>query len=440
MLNYEEPIGNSSSHLEDDEFAFSAHPPPTMEDESFLTLGGEIGGDYSFFAEEAPAAPQQPSPSTTSIPLRPPAATQNSHSSPLQPQPRRELQHDRHAPPPYSPAMKRPTPLVPIAKRPALSAPPRTTVNNGLLEEDVYTPAPLSSMSAPSHQPLKPESPVNNRNLPFYPSSGLLPPPRTIVLPGAVVNHDSQLPRLKAAKMPRVSSSTKRKRTPSPDSIVGALDPMRSIWSTFTSTDRVLLIGEGNFSFAYALAKRLGTAKNLLATDVEMHHELKERSGCDHTIMPLINMGATINCGTDVTKLSEGGPWQHHIGHLDMMSSIPEHRYLLRAFVDEAGLMLKVGGIALITVKEGHPYNSWDVSGLSTEEVVHERFEPFFPKDFPEYRHVTTVGAPIFKITPATTHVFKKVKEPTAESLANREKTRKDAEQLDRLDQPGYLF
>ena len=142
--------------------------------------------------------------------------------------------------------------------------------------------------------------------------------------------------------------------------------------------------------------------------------------------MPFINMGGTINCRTDVTALSTTSPWASRAGTLDVMSwafphtrtpnkdkrCIPEHRALLRAFIDQAGKMLRLGGVALITVKEGYPYNEWEVSGLGTSIVEHDDFEPFFPKDFPEYRHVTTIGAPITQITPASTHVFRKVAEP----------------------------
>eukprot|EP01059_Diplonema_ambulator_P010187 TRINITY_DN2018_c0_g2_i2.p3 TRINITY_DN2018_c0_g2~~TRINITY_DN2018_c0_g2_i2.p3 ORF type:complete len:156 (+),score=38.18 TRINITY_DN2018_c0_g2_i2:934-1401(+) len=99
------------------------------------------------------------------------------------------------------------------------------------------------------------------------------------------------------------------------------------------------------------------------------------------------------------------------------VNCIPEHRNLLRTYIDEAAKMLKLGGKALITVKEGYPYNSWDVAGLKTKYVEYMACEPFFPKDFPEYTHVTTIGAPITEITPATTHVFKKVAEPDGTTM-----------------------
>eukprot|EP01060_Flectonema_neradi_P035238 TRINITY_DN6422_c2_g1_i1.p1 TRINITY_DN6422_c2_g1~~TRINITY_DN6422_c2_g1_i1.p1 ORF type:complete len:386 (+),score=57.17 TRINITY_DN6422_c2_g1_i1:51-1208(+) len=295
------------------------------------------------------------------------------------------------APPPIVRTPPNPIPSIKVRGASVLPQEPIKRKKPDDEDEDVYSPSPL----APLH--------IN-------------PPPESVMLPPHDI-FESSLPRLDLRRglITRTGTSSAVRKS------------CNSIWATMTPSTSVLLIGEGNFSFALAVAKRVGTAANMIATDVEMHHELTAPSGCDMHVMPFINLGGTINCSTDVTKLSTTSPWASKVGKLDVMSwafphtktpnkdkrCIPEHRSLLKAFIDEAAIMLRMGGVALITVKEGYPYNEWEVSELGTDLVQHTDFEPFFPKDFPEYRHVTTVGAPIMQITPASTHIFRKMAEPS---------------------------
>eukprot|EP01061_Rhynchopus_euleeides_P006924 TRINITY_DN15900_c0_g1_i1.p1 TRINITY_DN15900_c0_g1~~TRINITY_DN15900_c0_g1_i1.p1 ORF type:complete len:405 (+),score=61.08 TRINITY_DN15900_c0_g1_i1:47-1216(+) len=292
---------------------------------------------------------------------------------------------------------------------------------------DAYVPEPVAAPvpEAPKLPPCR----ADDLRIPTKPPAALAllaPASRLSTLPRLNVADLRQKPQPKRplSAPADAASSPKRARTDMPT--VPDIARFVSVWATIKPHHAVLLIGEGNMSFAHALCNRIGTGRGVCATDVEMHHELQAPSGCDIAVASLLRMGACLNCATDVTKLSTSSPWKDRAGTFDFMSwafphtrtpnkdkkSVPEHRWLLRAFIDEAAVLLKPGGKALITVKEGYPYNSWDVAGLKSEAVGYVSMEPFLPKDFPEYRHVTTVGAPIMQITPATTHIFTRLEKP----------------------------
>ena len=111
-------------------------------------------------------------------------------------------------------------------------------------------------------------------------------PPHAVLLPKAV--HAVSI----SPKLQTVLDDTfpgRKRPASSLDSHVAAKRPrieaMTSVWSTIKAHHNVLLIGEGNFSFAFALCARIGTGRGVVATDVEMHHELQDPSGCDEAVV-----------------------------------------------------------------------------------------------------------------------------------------------------------
>ena len=76
----------------------------------------------------------------------------------------------------------------------------------------------------------------------------------------------------------------------------------------FSATDRVLLIGEGDFSFARALVRdeKLGIVPaNVIATTLDQESELKEKypETLEANIEELKQKGVFVLCNVDATKL-----------------------------------------------------------------------------------------------------------------------------------------
>ena len=154
---------------------------------------------------------------------------------------------------------------------------------------------PLISTSIPIIKTRRPASPIDTVEVkrrrddpepidddenyspsPIPPPLHINPPPESVMLPPHDI-FESFLPRLDLRKglVSRGTSSAVRKTC-------------NSIWSTFTPSSTMLLIGEGNFSFALALAKRVGSGVNMIASDIEMHHELTDPAGCDETVVCIL--------------------------------------------------------------------------------------------------------------------------------------------------------
>jgi 25S rRNA (uracil2634-N3)-methyltransferase len=217
----------------------------------------------------------------------------------------------------------------------------------------------------------------------------------------------------------------------------------------FSSHDKVLLVGEGDFSFALSLAKHHKPAR-LTATCYDNEEELKRKyPSVEETIQALLESvsvdgddgtsedsvpasddfpnedetnsldltsddikGVTktdVIFGVDATKLSTshrkrlrpGGPFTKivfnfpHVGGLstDVNRQVRANQQLLVGFFNSANSLLAKNGQILVTVFEGEPYTLWNVRDLGrhSDLQVVESFK--FPwQAYPGYKHARTLG------------------------------------------------
>ncbi|OMJ15830.1 25S rRNA [Smittium culicis] len=72
----------------------------------------------------------------------------------------------------------------------------------------------------------------------------------------------------------------------------------------YSAQDKILLIGEGNFSFAKSLAEKLGTGKNILATCLDSEKDLFTKyEDCQDIISRFKELGGTVMFSIDCAKL-----------------------------------------------------------------------------------------------------------------------------------------
>ncbi|KAK0598297.1 hypothetical protein LWI29_033441 [Acer saccharum] len=162
----------------------------------------------------------------------------------------------------------------------------------------------------------------------------------------------------------------------------------------YSSKQRILLVGEGDFSFSLSLARAFGSAHNMAASSIDTQ-ELEER-------------GCKVLYGVDAKEMS-----QHfflktqkfdriiynfpHVGfpfHENSYCQIQLNKGLVKGFLKNAKVMLKEGkGAIHVSHKEGDPYDKWELVnkaekiGLIIHQVV-----PFCKQDYPGYHNKRAQG------------------------------------------------
>eukprot|EP00948_MAST-09A_sp_MAST-9A-sp1_P004314 g4314.t1 len=210
----------------------------------------------------------------------------------------------------------------------------------------------------------------------------------------------------------------------------------------FDINDHILLVGEGNFSFALALAtilrnkvkdgegsgtdqghyedgeKNDNTLPRLVATcyDSESAVESKYEDAMEK-VSALREMGVPVHFSVDATDLPAAMKrkairtnfskivfnFPHTgCGEKDTLKNIQRHQSFLCAFLQSARKLLlrsetlsnsSLSSSVIITLKRGEPYTSWKLPSLGTRSGFRVKTAlPFFPEMYPGYQHRRTLG------------------------------------------------
>ena len=142
-----------------------------------------------------------------------------------------------------------------------------------------------------------------------------------------------------------------------------------------SASHRILLVGEGDLSFAAALAA-LGGGANLTASTLDTADELEAKyPAVQERLAALRAAGATIAPGVDATTMASHAaidpPYDHVVynfpyAHVTKFAKdhLEQNRRLLRLFFAEAAKLLKPGGEVHVRNKLTEPYRSWDLHSL----------------------------------------------------------------------------
>jgi 25S rRNA (uracil2634-N3)-methyltransferase len=194
----------------------------------------------------------------------------------------------------------------------------------------------------------------------------------------------------------------------------------------YTSSQRILLVGEGDFSFSLSLAKAFSSARNMVSTSIDTQQDLfKKYSNGVGNVRDLEEKGCVVLHGVDATKMS-----QHyflttqrfdrivynfpHVGFLFPEGNgcqIKLNKQLIKGFLRNAKMLLKEGGEIHISHKDGEPYDKWDLvkKAKKISLALHESV-PFCKDKYPGYGNKRAHGrfsdAP-FLLGDCTTYKFK---------------------------------
>ncbi|KAL8927978.1 MAG: hypothetical protein Q9208_002053 [Pyrenodesmia sp. 3 TL-2023] len=187
----------------------------------------------------------------------------------------------------------------------------------------------------------------------------------------------------------------------------------------FAPNDRILLVGEGDFSFAHSLYKHhncsslVATCYDTAAALAEKYPQatqyIRELEDAAHTDE---DVDLEVLYGIDATKLGKGGRASGgkavkkarfdkvvfnfpHVGGLtrDVNRQVRHNQELLVNFFKAAITLLAPTGTILVTIFEGEPYSLWNIRDLARHVGLQVGRSFKFQFDaYPGYRHARTLG------------------------------------------------
>lgn len=176
----------------------------------------------------------------------------------------------------------------------------------------------------------------------------------------------------------------------------------------FEAEDRILLVGEGDFSFAKSIVENHGCC-DVTATSFDTKDELHEKykPQAEQHVQFLEDEGHKVLYGIDATRLDSKKALKKgrlfdrilfnfpHVGGKtkDVNRQVRFNQELLVKFFITAILVLAPGGTIVVTIFDGEPYTLWNVTDLARHsglEVL--RSFKFVSDAYPGYSHARTLG------------------------------------------------
>jgi len=187
---------------------------------------------------------------------------------------------------------------------------------------------------------------------------------------------------------------------------------------------KILCVGDGNMSFALALATLFGCdAPGLVVTtDASEGAAKRMYATMEDTVEALEASGASvvygIECETLATKTASGtlrgraGGSNFDrvvfnfpdagVGKVGMLS-VRAQRELIASFFENAPKLLKSNGELRLTMRTGAPYDKWNVEGLALKaRLVFKTSVEFLANEFPGYEYCDTPGEDAEDVEPSS--------------------------------------
>ncbi|KAK4275265.1 hypothetical protein QN277_018379 [Acacia crassicarpa] len=150
----------------------------------------------------------------------------------------------------------------------------------------------------------------------------------------------------------------------------------------YSSKHKILLVGEGDFSFSLCLAKAFGSASNMVATSLDSKGTLTRKySRALNNLNELENLGCTILHEVDAHTMSKHVFLKDklfdrivfnfpHAGFLyrehDSLQ-IELHKGLVEGFMKSSGDMVSEYGEIHVTHKTAYPFSEWKIAKIAEE-------------------------------------------------------------------------
>ncbi|XP_047320786.1 uncharacterized protein At4g26485-like [Impatiens glandulifera] len=172
----------------------------------------------------------------------------------------------------------------------------------------------------------------------------------------------------------------------------------------YNSSQKLLLVGEGDFSFSACLAMAFGSAVNMVATSLLSRDEVLLRHPDSYYNLKLLrSLGCLILHRVDVCSMNKHQVLKSlgfdviiynfpHAGHFRGLKEtnarmIRKNQQLLKGYFASAKCLVKMGGEVHVTHRDDMPYKNWEVKMLAEKVgfIFIEKVE-FNLKDYPSYQ------------------------------------------------------
>ncbi|KAI9050147.1 hypothetical protein LZ554_006288 [Drepanopeziza brunnea f. sp. 'monogermtubi'] len=207
-----------------------------------------------------------------------------------------------------------------------------------------------------------------------------------------------------------ISKSTSAHKPPSKPTTTQAIHSKPTI--PFSPSDAILLIGEGDLSFARSLIEE-HRCENVTATVLESEKELREKyPHVVENVAAVEEGGGSVRYGVDAGKMKPfvDGKGRKGLGVMDRVffnfphvggkstdvnRQVRYNQELLVSFFKQAlpSLSPTKGSSIIVTLFEGEPYTLWNIRDLGRHSglEVAQSFR-FQAKAYPGYKHARTLG------------------------------------------------
>ena len=176
----------------------------------------------------------------------------------------------------------------------------------------------------------------------------------------------------------------------------------------FDPDDRILLVGEGDFSFAKSIVEHHGCC-DVTATSLDAKDALfdKYKPQVEQHVQYLEDEGQNVLHNVDGTKLGSNKMLSQarsfdrilfnfpHVGGKtkDVNRQVRFNQELLVKFFAAAMLLLTPSGTIVVTLFEGEPYTLWNIRDLARHSGLEvQRSFKFHAEAYPGYSHSRTLG------------------------------------------------
>ncbi|KAL6287122.1 hypothetical protein ACE6H2_011512 [Prunus campanulata] len=170
----------------------------------------------------------------------------------------------------------------------------------------------------------------------------------------------------------------------------------------YSSSHKILLVGEGDFSFSACLARAFRSATNMVATTFESEDTLfKEHWSSEAHVDELQRRGCLVLHEVDAYDMDQHPTLMFmkfdiivfnfpHAGHdywlCERDNELIRHRGLLEAFFRSASGMLGEGGEIHVSHRDDYPYRKWKLKKLAKKAGLVLKEKVWFEKsDYPGY-------------------------------------------------------
>ncbi|KAI9119984.1 hypothetical protein K1719_008953 [Acacia pycnantha] len=171
----------------------------------------------------------------------------------------------------------------------------------------------------------------------------------------------------------------------------------------YSSHHQIILVGEGDFSFALCLAQSFGSAFNIVASSLDTHDEVvRKYKKAKSNLVALTKLGADVLHGVDATQMKShpdlnmrrfdriifNFPHAGFHGREDDFFMIEEHKDLIRGFFKNASSMLMSNGEVHINHKITPPFDYWCIKELGIQNfLLPIECVEFKKEDYPGYNN-----------------------------------------------------